>query len=62
MLAFAGVFPWLVDSIVSAAFTGASLAGPIVAMKAWILRSRARAARRAGSHDKSSASATARSR
>jgi hypothetical protein len=46
MLAFAGVFLWLVERSVAAAFTAASLAWIVVSVAAWFVRRKLRFARR----------------
>jgi hypothetical protein len=45
MLAFAGIFWWLVESSVAAAFVGASLAWLVVSVAAWFARRKLRFAR-----------------
>jgi hypothetical protein len=46
MLAFAGVFWWLVERSVAAAFAAASLAWIVVSVAAWFVRRKLRSARR----------------
>ena len=62
MLAFAIVFSLMVESSISAAFVGASLAWLIVSVAAWCVRRKMRSARRARAADKISGSAISRSR
>jgi hypothetical protein len=62
MLTFAIVFSWMVESSISAAFIGASLAWLVVSVAGWYARRKMRTVRRAGTFEEPRGSAISRTR